>query len=97
MQPKAAEPPIPQLAKIPTRIPGFDEVLLGGIPAGRRLICGAADFGKTRLGMIFLVNGATHRGAKTCTTRARAHHPPSARHDPRASASRGAHAREGTR
>jgi circadian clock protein KaiC len=60
MPPKEAEPPVPQLAKTPTGIPGLDEVLLGGIPAGRpTLICGAAGSGKTLLGMTFLVNGAT--------------------------------------
>jgi circadian clock protein KaiC len=49
----------PQLAKAPTGIPGLDEVLLGGLPAGRpTLICGAAGCGKTLLGMTFLVNGA---------------------------------------
>lgn len=52
--------PVPQLAKAPTGIPGLDEVLLGGLPAGRpTLICGSAGCGKTLLGMTFLVNGAT--------------------------------------
>src|ERR1700722_14391114 len=59
MTPKQADPPAPQLAKTPTGIPGLDEVLLGGIPAGRpTLVCGAAGSGKTLLGMTFLVNGA---------------------------------------
>lgn len=53
----------PQLTKAPTGIPGLDEVLLGGIPAGRpTLICGSAGCGKTLLGMTFLVNGATQFG-----------------------------------
>jgi circadian clock protein KaiC len=60
MQLKEAEPLVPQLAKTLTGIPGLDEVLLGGIPAGRpTLICGAAGSGKTLLGMTFLMNGAT--------------------------------------
>src|ERR1700721_1116580 len=60
MTPKQADPPAPQLAKTPTGIPGLDEVLLGGLPAGRpTLICGSAGCGKTLLGMTFLVNGAT--------------------------------------
>jgi circadian clock protein KaiC len=51
--------PAPQLPKAPTGIPGLDEVLLGGLPAGRpTLICGAAGCGKTLLAMTFLVNGA---------------------------------------
>src|ERR1700733_12736609 len=63
MQPKETEPPVPQLAKTLTGIPGLDEVLLGGIPAGRpTLICGSAGCGKTLLGMTFLVNGATRFG-----------------------------------
>ena len=57
------ELPAPQLTKAPTGIPGLDEVLLGGIPAGRpTLICGSAGCGKTLLGMTFLVNGATRFG-----------------------------------
>ncbi len=53
----------PQLSKAETVIPGLDEILLGGIPAGRpTLICGAAGCGKTLLGMTFLVNGATRFG-----------------------------------
>ncbi len=57
------EPPAPQLPKAPTGIPGLDEVLLGGLPAGRpTLICGAAGCGKTLLGMTFLGNGAVRFG-----------------------------------
>src|SRR5579863_1247384 len=48
------------LSKAPTGIEGLDDVLLGGLPAGRpTLICGGAGCGKTLLSMIFLVNGAT--------------------------------------
>ncbi len=53
----------PRLTKAPTGIPGLDEVLLGGLPAGRpTLICGSAGCGKTLLAMTFLVNGATQFG-----------------------------------
>jgi circadian clock protein KaiC len=63
MQSKEADRPASPLAKTPTGIPGLDEVLLGGLPAGRpTLICGAAGSGKTLLGMTFLVNGATQFG-----------------------------------
>jgi circadian clock protein KaiC len=60
MTPIESELPVRHLAKAPTGIPGLDEVLRGGIPAGRTtLICGSAGCGKTLLGMTFLVNGAT--------------------------------------
>jgi circadian clock protein KaiC len=63
MKPLEIGEPAPQLAKAPTGIPGLDEVLFGGIPAGRpTLICGSAGCGKTLLGMTFLVNGATRFG-----------------------------------
>ncbi len=63
MQLKEAELSTQQLPKAPTGIPGLDEVLLGGLPAGRpTLICGSAGCGKTLLGMTFLVNGATQCG-----------------------------------
>ena len=48
------------LPKKPTGIAGFDDVTLGGLPAGRpTLICGAAGSGKTLFATTFLVNGAT--------------------------------------
>jgi circadian clock protein KaiC len=48
------------LPKTPTGISGFDEVTLGGLPAGRpTLVCGAAGCGKTLFAVTFLVNGAT--------------------------------------
>jgi circadian clock protein KaiC len=48
------------LPKAPTGIAGFDEITMGGLPAGRpSLICGAAGCGKTLFGLTFLVNGAT--------------------------------------
>src|SRR5471030_750171 len=51
------------LSKSPTGISGFDDVTLGGLPAGRpTLICGAAGCGKTLFAMTFLVNGAIQFG-----------------------------------
>ncbi len=48
------------LLKAPTGIAGFDEITLGGLPAGRpSLVCGAAGCGKTLFAVTFLVNGAT--------------------------------------
>lgn len=48
------------LPKSPTGIQGFDEITLGGLPAGRpTLVCGAAGCGKTLFGMEFLVRGIT--------------------------------------
>src|SRR6202166_824858 len=47
------------LSKSPTGISGFDDVTLGGLPAGRpTLLCGAAGCGKTLFGVTFLVEGA---------------------------------------
>ena len=47
------------LAKAPTGISGFDEITLGGLPAGRpTLVCGAAGSGKTLFAATFLVAGA---------------------------------------
>ncbi len=52
-----------ELPKSATGIAGFDDVLQGGLPAGRpTLVCGAAGCGKTLLGVTFLVNGATRFG-----------------------------------
>ena len=49
-----------QLPKTRTGIDGFDDVTLGGLPAGRpTLVCGAAGCGKTLFAVTFLVNGAT--------------------------------------
>ena len=48
------------LQKERTGIPGFDEITLGGLPAGRpTLVCGSAGAGKTLFAMEFLVRGAT--------------------------------------
>ena len=51
------------LPKAATGIAGFDEITLGGLPAGRpSLVCGAAGCGKTLFAATFLVNGATRFG-----------------------------------
>ncbi|MFL5284318.1 MAG: circadian clock protein KaiC [Rhodopila sp.] len=56
-------PTSPGLAKVATGVAGFDEILLGGLPAGRpTLLCGAAGCGKTLFAMTFLVNGVTRYG-----------------------------------
>ena len=48
------------LPKAPTGISGFDEVTLGGLPAGRpTLVCGAAGCCETLFAVTLLVNGAT--------------------------------------
>ena len=58
MSPDATVPTT--LPKSPTGISGFDDITLGGLPAGRpSLICGAAGCGKTLFAVTFLVNGAT--------------------------------------
>ena len=52
--------PLEGLRKERTGIPGFDEITLGGLPAGRpTLVCGSAGAGKTLFAMEFLVRGAT--------------------------------------
>jgi len=52
--------PLKGLQKERTGIPGFDEITLGGLPAGRpTLLCGSAGAGKTLFAMEFLVRGAT--------------------------------------
>ena len=52
--------PLNGLQKERTGIPGFDEITLGGLPAGRpTLVCGSAGAGKTLFAMEFLVRGAT--------------------------------------
>lgn len=52
--------PLKTLPKTPTGISGFDEITLGGIPAGRpTLICGEAGSGKTLFSIEFIVRGIT--------------------------------------
>lgn len=47
------------ISKSPTGIAGFDEITLGGLPAGRpTLVCGGPGCGKTLFAMQFLVKGA---------------------------------------
>ncbi len=51
------------LPKCPTGITGFDEITLGGLPAGRStLVCGGPGCGKTLFGLEFLVRGARDFG-----------------------------------
>ncbi len=51
------------LAKVPTGIPGLDEITGGGLPQGRpTLVCGSAGCGKTLFATEFLVGGATQYG-----------------------------------
>ena len=46
--------------RVPTGIPGLDEILSGGLPRGRTiLLCGTCGTGKTTLAIQFLHNGAT--------------------------------------
>src|SRR5580658_3417182 len=53
----------PGLAKVPSGIPGLDQITGGGLPAGRvTLVAGSAGAGKTLLGMNFLVAGARQYG-----------------------------------
>ncbi len=58
------DPALPAtLPKAPTGISGFDDITLGGLPAGRpSLVCGAAGCGKTLFAVTFLVNGAVQFG-----------------------------------
>ena len=52
-----------ELPKVPTGIPGLDDVTGGGFPAGRpTLVCGSAGCGKTLLAMEFVVRGAVEFG-----------------------------------
>jgi circadian clock protein KaiC len=47
------------IPKVPTQIPGLDEVLEGGVPRGRTtLVSGGPGSGKTVLGLEFLCRGA---------------------------------------
>ena len=51
------------IAKVPSGIPGLDELTFGGLPAGRpTLVCGGAGCGKTLLAATFLVKGAVDYG-----------------------------------
>lgn len=51
------------IERIPTGIPGLDEIIEGGLPKGRTvLVTGAAGSGKTTLGIQFLYDGAAKHG-----------------------------------
>lgn len=51
------------IRKAPTGILGLDEIMAGGLPAGRpTLICGSAGCGKTLMSMEFLVRGIMEFG-----------------------------------
>ena len=59
VDPNVLNPDSSPLNKVATGIAGFDDITLGGLPAGRpSLICGAAGCGKTLFGVTFLVRGA---------------------------------------
>jgi circadian clock protein KaiC len=50
--------PVETIRKLPTNIPGFDLIALGGLPVARAtLVTGAAGSGKTILATQFLANG----------------------------------------
>jgi circadian clock protein KaiC len=52
-------------SRIPTGVSGLDDILLGGLPAGRTyLVEGQAGAGKTTLGMQFLIEGI--RSGQSC-------------------------------
>lgn len=56
---RLSSPDTELLSKVATGITGFDDITLGGLPAGRpSLVCGAAGCGKTLFGVTFLVRGA---------------------------------------
>lgn len=58
-----ADDPERALPKVATGIAGLDDVLRGGLPAGRpTLVCGSAGCGKTLMSMEFLVRGALEFG-----------------------------------
>lgn len=57
-----ADSQMEMLVKVPSGIPGFDEITNGGLPCGRStLVSGNAGAGKTMFGMQFLIEGATEQ------------------------------------
>ncbi|MEM4389357.1 MAG: ATPase domain-containing protein [Candidatus Micrarchaeia archaeon] len=60
---EAAQEGRPVLEKIPTGIPGLDELTAGGFERGSTvLVCGETGTGKTTFGLQFLYNGAREYG-----------------------------------
>lgn len=54
------KPRLKSLIKCPTGIRGFDEIIGGGLPAGRpTLVCGSAGCGKTLFANEFIIHGIT--------------------------------------
>lgn len=54
------------VTETPTGINGLDEVTDGGLPRGRpTLVCGPTGFGKTLLGLEFLVRGIRAKFGET--------------------------------
>jgi len=52
-----------KIERVPTGVPGLDELIEGGLPRGRIiLVTGAAGSGKTTLGIQFLYNGVAEFG-----------------------------------
>jgi circadian clock protein KaiC len=63
--PGLGNPPALPFARVPTGVPGLDEILLGGLPEhGVYLVKGGTGTGKTTLGLQFLLEGV-ERGV-TC-------------------------------
>lgn len=53
----------PEIAKLPTGIPGFDNISEGGLPCGRStLLCGSTGSAKTTFALQFLAEGIRRRG-----------------------------------
>ncbi|MBI2868870.1 MAG: ATPase [Chloroflexi bacterium] len=52
-----------EIERVPTGVPGLDELIEGGLPRGRTvLVSGTAGSGKTTLGVQFLYDGVTRHG-----------------------------------
>jgi circadian clock protein KaiC len=63
--PGPGEPPAHPFSRVPSGVPGLDEILLGGLPEhGVYLVKGGTGTGKTTLGLQFLLDGV-ERGV-TC-------------------------------
>lgn len=54
-------PPVAPLQRVPTGVPGLDEMIEGGLPSNRIVgLTGSTGAGKTTLGMQFLQHGIAH-------------------------------------